>query len=166
VIDKEWSKVVQQMKISIKYPGFEGRELVLYTENRYRGSKILLDGRALVSTNDCYLARNNNGDQVIIRVKEKPYVADIFIDGEKFEIKWDLNKSDVLACFFPMVLCISGPLWTLVGIAISGLSVGIYRSQLSPRIKLTLFWVTTGIPLAAFLYVLASLKNPGDIVGW
>ncbi len=154
------------MKIPINYPGFEGRGLTLYTENRYRRYKLMLDGRALVCTNECFLARNNNGDQVIIRVEYDPYVPNVFIEGEKVEIKWGLDKSDAFACFLPMALGICGPLWALVGLAISGMSYSIYRSELSPRIKLTLFWATIGIPIAAFLYVLRSLENPGDIVGW
>ncbi|MEK7830214.1 MAG: hypothetical protein AAB401_03965 [Acidobacteriota bacterium] len=155
------------MKIPINYPGFEGRGLTLYTENLYRRHKIMLDGRALVSTNnECFLARNNNGDQVIIRVDYNPHVPNIFIDGEKADLNLALDKSDAFACLLPMVLCISGPLWTLVGIAISGLSFGIYRSELAPRIKRLLFWTTIWTPIAAFLYVLRSLENPGDIVGW
>ncbi len=154
------------MKIPIDYPGFEGRNLVLCTENYFRDAKIMIDGRSLPRTNDCYLVRNNQGEQIIIRLAINAFVPDIFIEGEKYEIKMGWSKFDWLGCCLPLVLCISGPLWSLVSITLCLLCAGIYRSDLSLRPRLALYLLSTLVPFLGFILTLVSLEHPADIIGW
>ncbi len=154
------------MKVPIDYPGFEGRGLVLCLENYFREAKIMVDGRSLPRINDCYLVRNNQGEQVIIRIQENGFYPDVYIDAEKFDLKVSWNKCDWLGCFLPLVLCISGPLWSLIGIIFCFLSMAVYRSNLHPRTRLALYYLITLLPFCIFVFMLRRLQNPGDIFGW
>ena len=152
------------MNIPIQHPGFEGRKLTLFTETQLRNAKIMIDGRALPLTNGCYLVRNNDGEQVIIRIKETSFFPEVFIDGEKIEIAWKLSQYEWLGGFIPLLVCLGGPLWTLFGVVFCFLSLGIYRSQLPPRMKLMLFVTTSLFPLMVFFLILGSSETP--LIGW
>jgi hypothetical protein len=76
------------MDIPIEYSGFEGRGLSLRTAGLFSGPKILIDNQLVMKQQGQYVVRDNRGEQVVIRIKNRLLdpIPNLYIGGNLVEL--------------------------------------------------------------------------------
>lgn len=163
------------MKVPIEHPRFKGRGLTLHTAGRFHGPRIILDGRAVVSINGCYVVRDNFGEQAFIKLKVRflnpiPEVKiddekiDLsLIDNEKLGISRRTNWDDYLISALPFLLFFGGPLGVFIGLLTFLINLRVLRWRANPMEKVMLAFFISTFSFGVYLFIEALLERFLDI---
>jgi hypothetical protein len=148
------------MEIAIDSPGFEGRGLKYQTRGLIAGAKIIIDGNSVQRQKQGYLVRNNNGEDVTIKLKSKLAFIDpvqkIEVDGKEINLAPPLQWYQYIWMCIPILLVVAGGvLGAVCGVVAAYISADVFRSNMSPVWK----YVVTGCITigAGVVYFLAAI---------
>ena len=149
------------MELSIKYPGFENRNLSLRTAGFFAGAKVVIDNAEVKGKGNVFLVRNNDGKEIEIKLKGfLDPIPVLDIEGKKIRVVDPLKWYQYVWSGLPILMAFGGgAIGGGLGFMAFWINARLFRSEKGAVTQYALSGIVSVLSFTVFLIAATAISG-------